>query len=114
MDRTLDLIRQKISNFITARERAYNAIAKKGAQIPDYALKRRAITLLRVQLNASENWDLQANLRWIHAMRHLITRLLPFEFHDDEKQKAYRKHMIDLLNYCDDLLNAQPLLKRAA
>ena len=103
-----DLIRSKLSRFINNRERAYGVIVKKGFTVPEYDIKMRAIKFLRIQLDASRDWDLQSHLRWISAMRQLITTLLPFEFHDDPKQRAYRKHMVDLLNYCNDLLNTTP------
>lgn len=106
---TLTIIRSKLSCFISRRERAYRAVVTGGHPVPDYAAKIRAINMLRNQLQASTAWDLQSNLRWIHAMRHLVTELLPYEFHDDPKQKVYRKHMVDLLNYCEDLLDSKPL-----
>jgi hypothetical protein len=93
------------------RERAYKAVRSKGHPVPDYSLKMKAINSLRVQLSASAEWDLQSNLRWIHAMRHQIVELLPYEFHDDQKQLLYRKHITDLLNYCEDLLNSKRNLK---
>jgi hypothetical protein len=43
-------------------------------------------------------------------MREQIHILLPFEHHDDQKLKQYRERVLNLLRYCDDLLDAKPLL----
>jgi hypothetical protein len=106
-----DIIRSKIKCFINRRKRAYDSIVNAGYAVPDYAHKNRTIEALRIQLQASESWDLKAHLNWIHAMHDDITALLPYEFHDDPKQILYRKHMVDLLRYCEDLLNSKPLFQ---
>lgn len=102
-----DIIRSKLKAFVTRREHAYKAIIHSGITVPDYATKARAIEVLKIQIEASKSWTLEAHLRWIHVMHDEITALLPYEFHDDPKQKIYRKHMLDLLNYCEDLLNSK-------
>lgn len=104
-----DIIREKLQAFITRREKAYKFIAEKGSAIPDYDKKIQAINTIRVQLQASRDWDLQAHLKWIHAMRDQIQILLPFEFHDDQKQRQYRERILNLLRYCEDLLDSKPL-----
>lgn len=100
---TKQIIRIKLAGFITRREHAYDAMTKRGRAVPDLAVKMNAIKALRKQLDASRDWDLKAHLLWIGAMRHMITTLLPYEFHEDEKQRRYRKRIVDLLNYCEDL-----------
>lgn len=91
--------------FINRRERAYKEIRKRGYPVPEYERKKNAITALRAQLEASATWSLNSHVLWICAMRPQLATLLPFEFHDDPKQVAYRKVIIQLLNYCDDLMN---------
>lgn len=100
---TKAIIRNKLSGFITRRQHAYDAMTKRGYTVPDLARKNKAIAALRDQLEASRDWSLRSHLLWICAMRHLITTLLPYEFHDDAKQVKYRKRIVDLLNYCEDL-----------
>jgi hypothetical protein len=106
---TRQLIRGKLTHFLNSRERAYQFIAKKGAVVPGYDVKMKAITSIRIQLSASRTWDLNSHLKWIHSMRDQIMALLPYEFHDDPKQRKYRKHMTDLLKYCEDLLDSKQL-----
>jgi hypothetical protein len=108
-DQVRDIIREKLLSLINRRERAYKSIVEKGSNIPDYDKKVRAINAIRIQLEASRDWDLQSNLRWIHAMREQIHIILPFEFHDDQKQRLYRERLLNLLRYCDDLLDTKPL-----
>jgi hypothetical protein len=108
-DQVRNIIRNKLQAFITRREHAYKFVIAKGGNIPDYDKKTRAIRALRVQLQASRDWSLQANLKWIHAMREQIHLLLPFEHHDDQKLKQYRERVLNLLRYCDDLLDSKPL-----
>jgi hypothetical protein len=102
-----DIIRSKIKCFVNRRERAYKFILHSGHPIPDYHNKARAIDALRIQLNASIRWNLEAHLKWIQAMHDDIVVLLPYEFHDDPKQKKYREHIMHLLDYCRDLLNTK-------
>lgn len=102
-------LRDRIMRFINRREKAYESIRKKGYPVPEYDAKKKAIRALRNQLEASSSWSLRSHILWICAMRHLITRLLPYEFHDDCKQVQYRKHIIDLLNYCEFQLHLKPL-----
>lgn len=106
---TLGVIRDKLASLINRRAKAYEASIRKGHIIPHYAEKIRAIKALRAQLMASDGWELQSNLRWIHAMKGDLLLILPAEFHSDEKQKRYRKHMLDLIGFCEDLLNCKPL-----
>jgi hypothetical protein len=109
MELVRDLIRKKLNAFITRREKAYQHMISKGHAVPAYGEKMQAIKSLRVQMNASASWDLRSNLLWIHSMRDQIHVLLPFEFHDDPKQRAYRKRILDLLRYCEDLLISKPI-----
>jgi hypothetical protein len=104
----LDIIRQKLHAFIIRREHAYKSVIEKGGVIPDYQAKVKAISELKTMLDASRDWSLQSNLKWIHAKREQINLLLPFEHHDDQKLKQYRERMLNLLRYCDDLLDTQP------
>ena len=104
-----DIIRTKLKRFVNMREQAYKKILSSGYAVPGYSLKMQCINAIRTQLEASKNWNLQANLSWVVAMYPNIVALLPREFHDDPKQQVYRKHMLDLLNYCKDLLNTKPM-----
>lgn len=98
-------IRERLMRFINRRERAYKEMIRQGKPVPEYQRKVQAITALRAQLQASAQWSLHSHVLWICAMREQVAALLPFEFHDDPRQIAYRKAIIDLLRYCDDQLN---------
>ncbi len=98
-------LRETLMRFINRRERAYKETLKLKRPVPEYAQKVQAITRLRTQLSASRDWTLMQNIKWIVAMRSDITLLLPFEFHKDEKQRTYRKHITELLNYCEDSIH---------
>lgn len=108
----LQNIRGRITHFVNARQKAYEISVKKGRTIPGYAEKISAILMLKVHLQASEHWDLQANLRWIHQLRQQILVLLPSEFNEDPRQRKYRQHMLDLLSYCELLLDSKPMFHR--
>lgn len=96
-------IRTRLMRFVNCRERAYNVMRKKGFPVPDYAGKIVSIIFIRTHLQASENWSLTAHVRMIAGnMRKHIHVLLPFEFHEQERQRSYRKHILDLLQFCDD------------
>jgi hypothetical protein len=110
-DIMLGIIRSKLLHFINRREKAYQSIVNKGQTVPDYSSKISAINDLRVQLKASEGWSLESNLNWIHAMNDKLIKILPSEFNDDPKQKRYRKHMLDLVSYCEDLFNSKPMFQ---
>ena len=102
-------LRGKLTHFINRREKAYEAISKRGIIVPDYATKKRAINSLRVQLEASKTWNLRSHVLWICAMRKEIVALLPYEFHDDPAQVTYRNRIRELLTWCDDQVHAKPL-----
>jgi hypothetical protein len=102
-------IRTTLMRFINRREFAYKAVIKAGHQVPDYKRKRAAIDKLRIQLAASATWSLTQNIKWIVTMRTDIMLLLPFEFHDDPKQVAYRNHIREVINYCEDSINPKPI-----
>lgn len=106
-------LRTRLMRFLNRRERAYKEILKKGFKIPDYAEKTEAIQAIRVQLAASTDWTLRSHYLWICAMQEKICKLLPFEFHDDHKQITYRKHILELLAFCDDQVNSKPLFQNS-
>lgn len=106
-------LRARLMRFLNRREKAYKEIIKRGFRVPGYSHKAAAINAIRVQLRASETWTLRSHCLWISAMRDQLVSLLPFEFHDDPKQVAYRKHMIDLLCFCDDQVNSKPLFQNS-
>jgi hypothetical protein len=99
--RTRDIIRAKLTGFVRARQHAYESVIKKGGTIPEYREKISVIIMLSVQLQASANWDLHAHMNWIIAMRPQILTLLPSENHSDSRHRSFRKHMLDLLSYCE-------------
>lgn len=102
-DSTLSIIRTKLTHYVNRRARAYEFALSKGYAVEEYALKVRAITSLRIQLQASVTWSLHSNLQWIHVMHAELIKILPSEF-SDHKQKKYRKHILDLITFCEDLL----------
>lgn len=110
-DKTLAILRGKLHGFITARQKAYAAVVAKGKLPIDYAEKISAILMLRVQLEASSGWDLAAHLKWISAMRPQIMAILPAATNESPRMLKFRKHMLDLLSYCDDLADSKPLFQ---
>jgi len=105
-------LRTRLMRFLNRRERAYKIIQKKGFAVPDYSSKVKAIKAIRIQLMASDGWTMKSHCLWICAMSKQIKSLLPFEFHDDPAQQTYRKHMLQLLAFCDDVVNSKPLFKQ--
>lgn len=101
---TAGLIWKNISSFVKSREKAYHALIAQGIEVPDFARKQNAIKMLHYQLDASKEWSLIAQVRWINAMRQLIAELLPKK---EDRFRASRRKMIYLLNYCDTLLQEQ-------
>lgn len=96
-------IRTRLMRFTNCRERAYNVMKKRGHAVPDYSAKIASIIFIRIHLQASESWDLKAHVRMVaETLRKHIITLLPFEFHEEDRQRSYRKHIIDLLQFCDD------------
>lgn len=96
-------IRTRLMRFTNCRERAYDVMRKKGYPVPDYSAKIASILFIRIHLQASESWDLTAHVRMVaETLRRHITVLLPSEFHEQDRQRSYRKHIIDLLRFCDD------------
>jgi len=100
-------LRDRLMRFINRRERAYKEIRKKNLPVADYKKKLDAMERLRVQLVASTGWSLRSHIMWICAMRADIVTLLPYEFHDDPKQVTYRKHISDMISWCDDQLETE-------
>lgn len=99
----LNEMRSRLMRFTNCRERAYNAIRKKGYAVPDYSAKIAAILFIRIHLQASESWSLAGHVRMIgDTLRKHITVLLPYEFHEQDRMRSYRKHIIDLLAFCDE------------
>jgi hypothetical protein len=111
-DKTLTIIRAKLDGFVKARQKAYQAVVAKGKMPLDYAEKISAILMLRVQLEASSGWDLTAHLKWISAMRPQIMAILPAANSESPRMLKFRKHMLDLLGYCDDLADSKPLFQQ--
>lgn len=96
-------IRTRLMRFCNGRERAYNVMRKKGFPVPDYSAKLAAILFIRIHLQASERWPLAAHVRMVaETLRKHITVLLPHEFHEQDRMGSYRKHILDLLRFCDD------------
>lgn len=96
-------IRTRLMRFCNCRERAYNVMRKKGYAVPDYSAKIAAILFIRIHLEASEQWPLAAHVRMIaETLRKHIAVLLPHEFHEQDRQRSYRKHILDVLRFCDD------------
>lgn len=101
-DKIRNEIRGRLMRFTNCRERAYEYVRKKGHPVPDYTDKVAAILFIRIHLQASASWDLKAHIRLIaKTLRVHIETLLPFEFHDDKRQLSYRRHIEDLMKYCD-------------
>lgn len=101
--KTLSEMRTRLMRFTQSRERAYNAIRKKGYAVPDYSAKIAAILFIRIHLQASEAWSFAAHVRMIaETLRKHITVLLPYEFHEQGRMRSYRKHILDLLAFCDE------------
>jgi hypothetical protein len=101
---TAGLIWNNVSQFVKAREKAYQALISQGIEVHDFNRKFSAIKTLQHQLEASARWGLLAQVRWINAMRPQIATLLPMENHKQPRLRTYRRKMIHLLNYCDTVL----------
>lgn len=96
-------IRDRLMRFCNCRERAYEVMRKKGYPVPDYSAKIASILFIRIHLQHSENWPLKPHFRLVsETLRKHINTILPFEFHEQDRQRSYRKHIIDLLRFCDD------------
>lgn len=103
-------IRSRVMRFCNCRERAYQVMRKKGFAVPDYSAKLAAILFIRIHLQASDQWPLAAHVRLIgETLRKHITVLLPHEFHEQDRMRSYRKHILDLLRFCDDRLAKQQI-----
>jgi hypothetical protein len=101
---TAALIWSNISQFVKAREKAYLQLISEGKDVPEFARKKSAITQLKNQLEASKQWGLLAQVRWIQALRPQIATLLPMENHRVARLRTYRRRMLHLLRYCDTIL----------
>lgn len=96
-------IRTRLLRFTNCRERAYNVMRKKGYPIPDFTAKIASILFIRIHLQASESWSLDAHVRMVAAtLRKHIETILPYEFHDEPRVRTYRQRIVDLLKFCDE------------
>lgn len=95
-------LRNRLTRFINRREHAYKEAIAKGNEVPHYAERMTAISLLRIQLEASATWDLKAHINWIYSMRANIMLLLPSRFHKSQAQIKYRERITALITWCDD------------
>lgn len=96
-------IRTRLLRFTNCRERAYNVMRKKGYPIPDFTAKIASILFIRIHLQASEAWSLDAHVRMVAAtLRKHIETILPYEFHDEPRVRTYRQRIVDLLKFCDE------------
>lgn len=103
-------IRDRLMRFCNCRERAYQVMRRKGYPVPDYSAKLSAILFIRIHLQASEQWPLAAHVRMIsQTLRKHINVLLPHEFHDQDRMRSYRKHILDLLRFCDERFNERQI-----
>src|SRR5687767_5974423 len=103
-------IRTRLMRFANCRERAYNVMRKKGYGVPDYSAKIASIIFIRVHLQASEQWNLTGHVRMVsETLRKHIHVILPFEFHEQDRQRSYRKHIVDLISFCDDQMEKKQI-----
>lgn len=108
--KVLTELRSRLMRFCNCRERAYEVMRRKGYPVPDYSAKLAAILFIRIHLQASTHWPLAPHLRMVAVtLRKHITVLLPFEFHDEDRQRSYRKHILDLLTYCDEQMQRKQI-----
>lgn len=98
---TAGQIWNNVNAFVRAREKAYLAMMAQGVEVPDFARKQNAIKMLKHQLEASKQWSLVAQVRWINALRPMIATLLPIEHHKEQRLRTYRRRILHLLNYCE-------------
>lgn len=104
-------IRDRLMRFCNCRERAYSVMVKKGYPVPDYSTKLAAILFIRTHLQASEKWSLAGHVRLVgETLREHISLLLPHEFHEQNRLRNYRRHILDLLRFCDDCLDKKASL----
>ena len=106
----LSELRTRLMRFCNCRERAYQVMRRKGYPVPGYSAKIAAILFIRIHLQASERWPLAPHVRMVAVtLRRHITELLPFEFHEEDRQRSYRKHIIDLLRFCDERMEKKQI-----
>jgi hypothetical protein len=106
----LSELRTRLMRFCNCRERAYNMMRKKGYAVPDYSAKIASILFIRIHLQASESWPLAPHIRMIsETLRKHIHTILPFEFHEQDRQRSYRKHILDVLRFCDDRMEKKQI-----
>lgn len=103
-------MRTRLMRFTNCRERAYKEMRKRGCPVPDYSAKIASILFIRIHLQASEKWDLNAHVRMVgDTLRKHITVLLPYEFHEQDRQRTYRNHILDLLRFCDERMQKRQI-----
>lgn len=104
-------IRERLMRFVNRRERAFREIRRRQPSA-NFRHQLEAIEAIRIQLQASAQWSLASHVRMVVALRYKILLLLPSKDHHIKGELTYRKHMIELVNFCEDQLGEPYLFKQ--
>ena len=103
-------IRARLERLCNVRERAYRKALESGFIIPHLAKKNEAIRLIRIQLSASEQWNLRQTINMVNGLGELIETILP---EASSRTVHFRREIVSMVRWCFDQ-SIQPQNEKAA
>jgi hypothetical protein len=103
-------IRKRLMTLCNQRERAYREAQKQYLPVPRLKEKFMAIESLRIQLQASVNWDLHAHINIVNGFADRIELLMP---DIDSRYVGMRKSIAGMVHWCYTQAYSQTLNKAA-